>query len=223
MIKFISLILLCVLLFSACSFKAADKITDQTDNESTGNTDNTVESADKGASNEDQNTPASPDIENSKPSDDPLYPSNNSTIELLELLELIENDSQDNKIDFKIHDKDTYDKYKDVDLGDDIRWLEAEFTVKIHFVYEYAAEEPWYRNSSTSNKSRNKAFYDHYNYLVQNCESFSADSNLPELWLTYDSAEDMYADYFNIKLIEKFQYIESIVIDYYYSVPVFPE
>ena len=141
-------------------------------------------------------------------------------IDLNDMFNILEKDAaRNNKIFFYISREDLHNELKDSGLYNDSRWQPSGFQIYIECNFENASDEDWYKQcSDTDTKSLNEAFYSSISSTLTNGE-FSNIVFSPGVHLGYSSADDLYADYLDIKSLTDLEYVTTITIGYHYGLP----
>ena len=201
--KIISFILISTLLLMCFSGCAGINTNDNDDKN-----DNTGDSTSNDPSN------------NNKPDNENGNVGLESNVELNNLFAKLQEDSEKiEKISFYIGSQDLHYELKNSGLYNDSRWQPSGFQISIKCNFENASDEDWYKQcSDTDTKSLNEAFYSSIASTLTNGE-FSNIVFSPGVHLGYSSADDLYADYLNIKSLTDLEYVTTITIGYLYGLP----
>lgn len=151
-----------------------------------------------------------------------------SNQELLDFLDQMQKDDQEiEKIQFYVEYEDIHRELKQSGEYANEFWHDAMIMITVDCNYDLAVDEDWYKAcADTELKTLNTAFFNEYSDELSE-DHFSVWVIAPALYFQYDHTDDtmsealadFYADYAVLKRLVGLEYVTSINIGYYYSVP----
>ncbi len=163
---------------------------------------------------------------------DPEDPNEGEKVELNEELnhlfaELQSDSNNSEKTSFYIINQDLHYQLKESGKYKEEWWMPAVILVDVNCNYDLAAEEDWYKAClNTDLETLNTAFFNEYSHELSEGH-FIPLGILPALNFAYDHSAStlsetlnaFYSDYRVFKQLLNLEYVTSIDIRYYYSVP----
>ena len=133
----------------------------------------------------------------------------------------------ENKVSFEVQYQNEHYSFKQSGEYADSFWFSSSVLVTVLCDYGFAREEDWYLSAENEgSKALNQAFFDAHSDTLSN-EYFSLLDGVQGLHFDYthndadlsDVLEDFYADYEGISALYGLEYVRSVKIVYFYSMP----
>ena len=165
---------------------------------------------------------------------DPEDPNKGEKVELNEELnhlfaELQSDSNNSEKTSFYIVNQDLHYQLKESGKDEEEWWMPATIQIFVYCNYDLATEEDWYKAClNTDFETLNTAFFNEYSHeLSEGYFRFIPVETYPWLYFMYDHSAStlsetlnaFYSDYRVFKQLLNLEYVTSIDIRYYYSVP----
>ena len=150
--------------------------------------------------------------------DIPNYERSEELDEIFTWLEEVE--AENDRILFYIWYEGVEQEYKNKGSHDNYGWTKSFFEVYVCCDYQMAVNEPWYpKDSQPNRKTLNSAFYNSCKDKFTD-GAYTENSIYEALRFTYDTPEQLLADYEALTSLLNLPYVTAIAIHYNFPLPV---